>query len=279
MLERLSNGWELAKESFHVLMLDKEMLVFPLLSGLLCLLVLASFGLPLAGSDYLQQLMREPGAPHEPVAYVIAFAFYFANYFVIVYFNSAMIACAIIRFSGGDPTLADGFRAATARLPQIFAWALVSATVGVILRVLQSRSKGAGRVAGGLMGTAWGIATYFVVPALVVERVGPIDAVKRSLAILRNTWGEALAGNFGIGLITFLLCLIALVPAAAGFLLGTSTSILAGIAVTVVLLVVVSLVSSAANAILLAALYQYAAADAPPPHFDEYLLQTAFVQR
>jgi zinc transporter ZupT len=148
-----------------------------------------------------------------------------------------------------------------------------------MLKIIESRSSRVGRFVAGLLGMAWSVTTYFVVPVLVVEKAGPVDAFKRSTTILRRTWGEALVGNFGIGFIVFLVFLAALVPAVVGFLLGTAVTIVAGIAVTVVLLVLVSLVSSAANAILVGALYEYATADAPPAHFDEGLLRSAFVSR
>jgi hypothetical protein len=279
MFERISNGWELAKSSYRCLMLDKEMLVFPLLSGLACLAVLASFGLPLMGSDYVRTIQEDGQAPDDPLAYVILFLFYFCNYFVIVFFNAGLIACAIIRFNGGDPTVGDGFRAAAARLPQIFAWALVSATVGVILKAIESRSSRAGRMAAGLLGMAWGAGTYFVVPVLVVEKVGPLTAVKRSLSILRRTWGEALVSNFGIGLFVFLMVLVCLIPAVVGLLAGSVFTVVVGIGITVVLLILVSLVSSALNGIVLGALYLYAAEDRVPPQFDVGFFRHAFVQK
>jgi hypothetical protein len=279
MFERISNGWELAKSSYRCLMLDKELLVFPLLSGLACLVVLASFALPLMNSDYVQTVEEDGQAPSDPLAYAILFLFYFCNYFVIVFFNAGLVACAIIRFNGGDPTVGDGFRAAAARLPQIFAWALVSATVGVILKVIESGRSRIGRIAAGLLGMAWGAGTYFVVPVLVVEKVGPVQAVKRSLSILRHTWGEALVSNFGIGLFVFLMILACLVPAVLGVLVGSTYAVITGIVITVLLVILVSLVSSALNGIVLGALYLYASEDRVPPQFDTTSFRGAFVQR
>lgn len=282
MFQRLANGWELAKQSFNVLRLDKELLLFPLLSGIACLVVLASFAAPLWNSDYLQVVFEQNEAPDDPLAYVVLFAFYFVNYFVIVFFNSALVACAIIRFRGGNPTLGDGLRAATERLPQILGWAAVSATVGVILRVIESRSERAGQIAAGLVGMAWSIATFFVVPVLVIEKAGPITAVKRSTSILRKTWGEAFSANFGIGVLTFLATLPGIVAVVAGIMLAASGPVvlggmLAGAGVLIVL--IVSLISSALNAIVLAALYLYAATDEIPQHFDSSQLEHAFARK
>lgn len=280
--DRLSNGWELAKESWHVLKMDKELLVFPFISGIACLFVLASFAVPLWNSPYAGVIFEDGQVPNDPVAYVILFAFYAVNYFVIVFFNSALVACAIIRFRGGDPTLADGFRASFNRLPQILMWALISATVGVILKVIQSRAKRGGQLVAGLLGAGWTIATYFVVPVLVVEKVGPVDAFKRSLSVLKRTWGEAIGANFGIGFITFIASLIGIIPLMLGiFLLASGQMIIGGglIAAGVLALMIVSLVSTALDTILLAALYLYAADGTVPAHFDDSLLQHAFVTR
>jgi len=279
MFAALSNGWELAKQSYRVLMLDKELLVFPLLSGLACLLVLVSFALPLVGSDYLETITDERAAPQDAAVYVILFAFYFANYFVMTFFNTALIACAIIRFRGGDPTLADGFSAAFSRLPQIFGWSLVSATVGMILRIIESRSERAGRFVAGLLGMAWSAASYFVIPVLVVENVSPIQALKRSLSVLRQTWGEALGANFGIGLVVFLVSLVAIVPIGLGLASGNMAMMILGVGLGVSWLILVSLVSAALKAITIGALYLYATQNTVPEQFDENLLRQAFVQR
>jgi hypothetical protein len=280
MFASLHNGWEISKQSFRVVKLDKELLLFPLLSGVACLLVLASFAVPLWAAGQFQAVQNNPGQLQDsPLAWVVLFLFYFANYFVIVFFNSALIACAIIRFKGGDPTVGDGFRAAMARLPQIAGWALVSATVGLILRAIESRSERVGQFVAGLLGMAWSAATYFVVPVLVVERVGPVDAVKRSFAILKRTWGEALVANFGIGIIIFLAYLIAVVPAVLGVIAGNVVAAILGIAVTLVLWIVIALVSSALHAIAVGAIYLYAAEGTVPGYFDEDLLRDAFTQR
>src|SRR3972149_2362376 len=159
MFDRISNGWALARQSFDVLRLDKEMLVFPLLGGISCIFVLASFALPMWFTDAIQVLADDGKLPNNPLAYVVVFAFYFVNYFVIVFFNSALVACAVIRFSGGDPTVSDGLQAAAARLPQILAWSFVSATVGLILKAIESRSEKLGQFAVALGGMAWGAAT------------------------------------------------------------------------------------------------------------------------
>src|SRR4051812_27151935 len=205
MFERIANSFALARSSWNVLRTDKQLIVFPIISGICCLLVLLSFVAPFIALLVVQN--KQPEDIPQWVYIVTAFAFYFCNYFVIVFFNSALTSCALMRFSGHTPTIGGGLTAAWIRLPQILAWALVAATVGVLLKLIENAHEQVGRFISAILGTAWTVVTYFVVPVLVVERVGPIDAVKRSIEILKHTWGEALVGHFGIGFFVFLLAL------------------------------------------------------------------------
>lgn len=281
MFERISTGWNLAKQSFNVLKLDKELLLFPVFSGIACILVTASFAIPIFISGAFE--IPEAGlSSGQKVLYsVLAFAYYFVSYFIIIFFNSALVACAIIRLKGGDPVVSDGIGASMARLPQIAGWALVSATVGLILKSIESRSERVGEIVAGLLGMAWSITTFFVIPVLVVEKAGPVDAFKRSVGIMKKTWGESLTANFGIGIITFLVSLLGVgVIVVGGVMMGTS-AVLGGILIGlgIIWILFVSLVSSALNSILLAALYIYAAEGKSPDHFDNGMIKGAFAPR
>jgi hypothetical protein len=282
VFDKIANGWELAKASGRVLRLDKGLLVFPFLSGISCFLVLASFALPLflTGAFTIDQNVHNAEqVTRNPLAYVLLFAFYFCNYFVIVFFNSALIACAIIRFNGGEPSLGDGIQAAVAQMPQILGWSLVSATVGFLLKMVESRSEKVGAFVADLLGLAWSIATYFVIPVIVVEKLGPIDAIKRSGSILRRAWGESFVGNQSIGLFVFLFSIVACLPAALGIMSHVPALMIAGIAITALALVIIAAISAALHSILLAAIYVFAADGRVPDAFDRSALQAAFAPR
>jgi hypothetical protein len=283
---KFSRSWELTKQSGRVLMADKQLLILPILSSIACLLVLASFAVPIALSidwshvgDHAARSQNGRLAV-QPWYYPVLFLYYFANFFVITFFNSALIACAIRKFAGESATLKDGLSVACARLPQIAAWSLVAATVGMILRAIEERAGFIGRIVIGLIGMAWTIATFFVVPVLVVEKTGPITAIKRSAEILKKTWGESLIANAGIGLIMFLLVLVGIIVlvgggAAAIALQSPWPIIIVGVAFVFYLLTL-SLVSATLKGILLAATYQYAATGVVPGGFDETTLTSAF---
>jgi hypothetical protein len=276
MFERVSRSFELARSSWDVLRKDKQLLLFPILSGIACLLVLVSFAVP--GYFLLDKFFDPDGTP-QLAFYPYAFAFYFCNYFVVVFCNSALVHCALMRFNGDSPTLGDGFRASFARLPQIFAWSLVSATVGLLLQIIENCHEKAGPIIANILGFAWSVVTYFVVPVLVVEKIGPIAAVKRSLQILKKTWGEALIGNIGLGLFMLVLAIPGAIIAGVGIYLLANVSIALGATVlilAVVYFLILSAVSSAMSTIFLGALYQYAAFDKVPSGFDEGTMRSAF---
>jgi hypothetical protein len=283
MFDRISNGFALARSSWAVLMRDKHLIVFPIVSGILFVIVVASFVVPLATLvdwNKVQQQANNHKVP--PWAYLVTFAFYFCTYFVTIFCNAALLSCAFLRFNGENPTVGDGFRAALARLPQIFAWALVSATVGVLLKVIENIHEKAGEIVSAILGTVWSIMTFFVVPVLVVEKTGPMEAVSRSVALLKRTWGEALVGRMGIGFVLFLLALpIILVLVAGVYLLATGT-VAVGVAVLVaggVLLLIYLAVSAALHTILLAALYQYASDGQVPEGFERDSFAGAFTPK
>ena len=284
MFERLSASFALAHSSWQVLRTDKKLIVFPLLSGLSCLLVLAAFALPfVAQPQWLRAVTDAVDANGKPPAWVypVVFAYYFCNYFVIIFFNAALVSCALIRFSGETPTLGDGLSAAGRCLPQILAWALVSATVGLLLKVVENAHEKVGQIISALLGTAWTVMTYFVVPVLVVERVGPFAAVGRSLSILRHTWGEALVGRLGLGFFMFLLVLPGVLLLLAGFAVGAQVFVLGAVLVGLALLylVLASAAGSALQGIFVGALYEYAAQGNVPAGFDGRTIEKAFAPK
>jgi len=222
MFESLSRSWGFAKASYAVLWNRKRLIAFPILSTAALLVVVASFLIPLHGSGTLrawsETMADEQATQTDRVGiYVTTFLFYFCNYFVIVFFNSALVACALRDLEGREATISGGLALAVKRLPQIIGWALISAIIGVILNALESSHKRVAAVISMILGMAWSALTYFVVPVIAVDGVGPIEAIKRSTRTLRSTWGTALVGQFSLGLLGFLLVLPVIVVLALLF--------------------------------------------------------------
>src|SRR5712691_12623874 len=192
---KFSRSWELVKQSFAILRSDKQLMLFPVLSAIACLIVTAIIAT--GGAVLMLPAMSSAAAAGErfnpnqsPVFLLGMFSLYVANYFVIVFFNVALVGVANSRLMGGTWTFRDGLELAWERKGTILQWALVAATVGVILRTLEERMGLIGRIIMRIIGIAWTLACYFVVPVLAFGDLTPIDAVKRSAKLFHDTWGE-----------------------------------------------------------------------------------------
>ena len=211
-------------------------------------------------------------------AYVLGFAFYLVQYFVIFFFNAALVGAALIRLDGGDPTVSDGLAIASKRMGSILGYAAIAATVGMVLRFIAERAGFLGKIITGFIGLAWTLTTYLTVPILVTKDIGPIDAVKESVAVFKRTWGEQVVGNFGMSLAV---TLMAISWTCVGFIMMFLTSslgafgVLPAVALWVLGYVFLALFASALSGIYTAALYRYAiTGDAG--YFDEAILGNAF---
>ena len=280
MFQRISNSWELVNESMRVLQADKELLIFPVISSIGVLIVSLTFLLPMIFAGAFDAIFAHGG---EVMGLIVLFAFYIVQYTVIFFANTALVGAAMIRLRGGDPTLNDGIKIASEHFGAILGYALVSATVGMILRFLSQRGGGIGRIISGLFGLAWNVATFLVVPVLAIEDVGPIEAIKRSTTLLKRTWGEQIAGNLGIGmvfgLLVFGLIIIGVVVTILVASIQSTALIILTACVFILAILLVALLHSALNGIYMAAVYQYASDGKISGFFNQQLVEGAFRQK
>ena len=278
---KFARSWSLAKASMGVLRSDRELLVFPLISSAVALVVALSFILPVFGLGIAGDVAQS-GAMTGGM-YVLLFCFYLVQYFVIFFFNSALVGAAMIRLDGGDPTVSDGLRIAAGKWLPILGYAAIAATVGMLLRALEQRAGFIGRIVIGFIGVAWTVATFLTVPVLVARDVGPVEAVKESANLLGRTWGENLVGQGGIGLV-FGLANLALVLVAAAVVMLLAMQQLVVLAILVacaafVAVLLLALVQAALSGIYSAALYRFAVQGDAPAGFDGVLLREAFQRK
>ncbi len=277
MFTKIQNSWTLIKASAAVLRADKELVVFPIVSAISVLVVTVSFALPMILAGFLDALLEG----HAQIfGFVMGFLFYIVQYTVIIFANSALVGAAMIRLRGGGPTVGDGFRVAMKHIGAILGYALISATVGMILRWLSERGKTLGQIVSSIVGLAWNLATYLVVPVLVVEGIGPVEAVKRSANLLKKTWGEQIVGNFSISLVFVLLAILLIILGIPVVILVASTHSPVLIALTALLFVLtfvfMGLIGSTLNGIYVAAVYRYAAEGEASGFFSEEIVREAF---
>lgn len=278
MFATFSRSWELVKASWAVLRSDRELIVFPIVSMIGMVIVTIAFLIPSLVAGLFDYGTR--GQDGTATA-IVGFLFYVVIYTVIFYANSALVGAALIRLDGDDPTLRDGFRIASERAGSILGYAVIAATVGMILNALSRRAGIIGQIVISIIGFAWNVATFLVVPVLVVEGLGPLDAIKRSAALLKSTWGEQLVGNFSLGAVFGLLMVgVIFIVGAPLIALGASANspalIALGIVVAVLLLIALGIISSTLQGIFTAALYRYATGGSAGSFFSDDLVQNAF---
>ena len=281
MFEKFSRSWALIKASASVLSKDKELLVFPAVSAVAALLVAASFAAPV----YWWAMGHPEGLEQDlsPLWYVYGFCFYLTQYFVIFFFNTALVGAASIRLEGGDPTVTDGLRIAWSKIGVILGYAAIAATVGMILRAIEERAGWIGRIVVGMLGMAWTVVSFMVVPVLVHRDIGPVDAVKESAGLLKQTWGENLVGQGGVGLVFGLMFIVLWLIFGPLIALssGANSLALTGsiIAVAVICTMLLALTQTALQGIYSAALYRYAVGHVNAPEFSGPLLENAFARK
>jgi hypothetical protein len=258
---KIARSWDLVEQSFLILTCDMGLMFFPVVSAISCIaisVVMLSGGV----LAFRPQIAAWAAAnAHDRVitqtAWAYFFVFYLVNYFIVVFFNVALVSAAADRLAGGHGTVNDALQIAWKRKGKILQWAIVAATVGVLLSVLENRLGWLARFTTRLIGTAWTLASYFVVPVLAAADVGPVEALYRSASAFRETWGEELVGGFSFGLIFTLLSL----PGVALFFWGRTlgrTGMLTGMVLAVLYWLLLSIVSSAVQGIFTAALYRFA---------------------
>jgi hypothetical protein len=273
VFDRMSNGWKISMNSFTVLKENRRLIFFPLLSGISMILIVGSFVVVLfasAGWDVDQ--VREQGTF---VNYLLMFLYYLVNYFVVVFFNTALVHCTHLYFNGEEPTISKGLQFALSRIGAIFSWAVFAATVGFILRVLQENLGTIGKVITGFIGIVWSIATFFVVPVIAYENLGPVGAFKRSTQLMKEKWGEKLGSAFSFGLVTLMGMLLLAIPSLILFLLVNP---LAGIILFFVGLFMITAAVSAAKMIFVSAVYHNINGD-PVKHFNQQLADNLFIHK
>jgi len=278
MAGRFSRSLELARASWSVVQADKELMWFPVMSFIALVLILGSLAAPVA---VLGGLSAETAAGPGPASWLGVLAFYILAYFIGLFFNTALVGAAMIRLDGGNPTVVDGLRVAWSRVGAIFGYACIAATVGMFLRALEDRVGWIGQFVVRLIGVAWALATFLVVPVLVTRDVGPVDAVKESAGLLKETWGENIIGSVGLsfafGVAYF--CLIVACGVAIGLAVQISAHILvaAVVLIGVVAFMVLATLQATMQGVYSAALYRYAThTGTQVPGFGPDLLQQAF---
>jgi hypothetical protein len=274
-MNTFSRSFRLVKESYAVLKKDKELMLFPIISGVAGIILLISFLIMMFSTSLF-------GSLGNIISYPLIFLYYLLSYFIIIFFNTGLIACVNIRLNGGDPKFKDGIDIAMKNVGKIFAWALISATIGMILRWLSEKSGLIGRIIIGLIGMAWSLLTFFVLPVMILEKASVTDSIKKSGALFKKTWGENAVGQFSMGLAFFLFGLLGIIPLVIAVLSAMSGSLpimVFFVGIAFLYWLILGILNASLNGIFLTALYNYANKGTVVSGFSEESIKSAYVPK
>jgi Na+/H+-translocating membrane pyrophosphatase len=271
--ERISNGWNIALDSWKVLRENKHLIIFPILSTISLIFIVGSFFVSvLSFYDWDISTIHRPGSIAQ---YLVILAFYVVNYFIVVFFNVALVHCVSMYFKGEKVSVKEGIQFSMSRIGSIFAWAVFAGLIGAVLKIIQENTGTLGKIITGLIGIVWGIATFFVVPVIAYENLGPVDAFKRSAQIMRDKWGQRVGAGFSFGLIS-LACFA--VIAIVGFGIGALVHPIAGVAIAILAVVSLLTIMSALKTIFISAVYHNVNGD-PVELYNQQFIDNLFVSK
>ena len=279
MFRTIGNTWQITKLSWKVLQLDRELIFFPIMGALGAIIVGAIAAGVFAGTGTFDRL---GGGEHEfnVVDVIISLVAYFGALYMVIFCNASLVAAARERLEGGDPNVMSGIRAVRGMWLAILGWTLITGTVGLVLQALQGAARdnthGVMRIVAiilvALLQTAWAYITFFVIPVLVVERIGPIAAIRRSGRLLRQSWGEQLTASFSFFFIYLIAVLIVAIPVAILVFVAPVAAIIVGVVLGGIAIASVA----AMEGIFKAALYEWVSEGKGSEWFDRQILSNAY---
>jgi hypothetical protein len=279
-MSRFQRSLALGRASWSVLKSDRSLALYPVFSGLVSvgiLIVLALIGWATKGSEVTAAGHTQYTA--SAATFVVVVVGYVALAFVQTYFLAGLVASSDQVLSGQPTTMKEGLAVARSRAGRILPWAIVQATISAVIQAIEERFGIVGTLIGSLLGAAWSVVTFLAVPIIVFEDVGPVNALKRSGTLLKQTWGENIIGQGGLGLLMILPLLIAFGIGALGVVSGTAVVAIPLITVAVVLLLVATVVVNALSGIYRTALYRYAVDGQVPTAFAAADIEHSFGPR
>ena len=281
---RLKASWLLFKEAWRFLKADTEMLWIPLITAVLNLLLfgtlIAGFGLLIMGGDIT---LSQEGEPSSTIELVFLFLCYVIGAFTFALSQAAITNTVYTRVHNGDATLLDSLRAAFSHWFSLLLWSIITSTVGLVLRVIAERSRLGIIIVAAVLGVAWSVLTYFVVPAMVIDKKSAFASIGTSARVFKMTWGETIVSNIGLGLALLVIHLGAIFSVLSlsflCFAVGLELLVIPILIIYALFIVIMVLIQASLEGVLKTLLYVYAAEGVIPPNFDRELLEKMLARK
>lgn len=209
----------------------------------------------------------------------------YAAALVAAIFQAGLVVSAAAALDGGEVSFGKGIGAAMGRLGVLSRWAFVSTVVTLLISALRGNNNSGlveilfRNVLAAAAGIMWQLITFFVMPAMMLDDLGLIDAIKKSASTFKARWGTQLSGGVRIGgLLGLLVILPAILVLAGGIFLTVAGYWSIGVPLAVIALIALiigGVVLSTMRGIFSVVLYRYATTGAVTAGFTEDQLSHA----
>ena len=259
----MANGWAqsrvLTEKSWAVLKAHRGLLSFPIAAFFINVLVLLIFAVLVIVLFVVGNWVTVT------LGIVVVLAGLYLTQIVGFVAKGGMVACADDALAGRPMEIGAGWARSLRHSGDIAQWAFISMIVGVLLGAI--RGNGQGNVAAILLrnvvaaaaGVAWSIITLFVLPAIVLDDSGVINAIKSSAHVVKERWGTQISGNVRIAGRLILLFLPGLGLALGGVFAAQVSIPLAAVLIVlgVLLMIIAGLLAGTVRTIFSVALYRF----------------------
>jgi hypothetical protein len=277
---RLKIGWLLFKQSLMIIKHTPGLITYVVLSLLVTLAIELVAGVIIVLDSLFWHAITGNNIIFYAMVYVVAVILTFVTYF----FATALSAHVLASFRGETSTYHDNIALARSKSGAIASYALITTTIGFILRFIEERFQLIGWIISKLLGALWSLATVFTLPVIADTNKSGFTAVKESLHLFKANWGQTIVGRVAVGGLAMLFFILIMIPvflliSFALFPLIGPFALLLGLALFIIGMVALSILISLATNILNVCLYYYAQYHAVPPAFDPALLASVFVEK
>jgi hypothetical protein len=269
-VKAIKSTWKTLKDSLSIVGKYRSYSLYPLLSYVVLVLITFTVIIPLfesvLGSDQQNLLKRV-------LLCLTIYLAYGVQYFVITFYNVALLTGISARLDGGDPDLSVGMMRAVQRIGPIAIYTLVSATLGLLsllARVLLNPIFGKVILPfiGNRLWVRWRQLSYSIpllmaVPVIALEQPEPENIFERSGLLVKATWGARVKPAHSIELLALLvllpiLFLVATPTLRQGAAEHNADLIRLGLSVMLIAISTYTQLSGLVNAIFAFAAYRYA---------------------
>ncbi len=272
-----SESRTITKQTFGIVKSNPYMLLFPVVAGIVAIvvvLVVGALGLGILGvttsAKDLNKVAEGGDLPTSTIVIgvvVLVVAAYLGT-LVTQICMAGLVHCANEEMHDRDSSFGAGIGAAFAHLPALLGWAAIQTLVGWLLSMIQGNGGDnviitiVRLVLASLAAVVWSVISFFVLPMIMLRGKGPLEAVKASVGLIRQTWGKQIAGGVRIGALIGLLALLPGIIAAVGGVFAIAADKLALgvplIALGVIVILAAQALISALRAVFSVALLHYA---------------------